>query len=379
MKIKLATLKENKPNDRIQKEGKFSALLQQEISFSRGRWSTKKKEQFFTELSVLLTSGIDLRISLELLFEENKKRKDENFYSEVYANVVKGTAFYQALQQTGKFTNYEIQTLKIGETTGNIGKVTNDLGEFCKKKNDQKRQLLSALTYPIIVIVTAMLVVFFMMNYVVPLFKDIFDQNNVQLPAITQLILNFSTFFSANFGKIGFLILLLIFVYYFLNKKLWFQRIFSNILIKIPLIGSFVKAVFILRFIQVMRLLSNSKVSITESLEMSHSLISFYPLKTAIAGINEKIIKGKRMSESFREYPIFDNRIITLLKVAEETNQTEFIFEKLYDQYSKELDYKSKQITNILNPILTLFIGAVVGIILIAMYLPMFKLSSVIN
>ena len=128
-----------------------------------------------------------------------------------------------------------------------------------------------------------------------------------------------------------------------------------------------------------MKLLANSKISITESLEMSRSLISFYPLKEAIKRINENVVKGAKLSASFREHAIFDTRIITLLKVAEETNQTEFIFEKLYEQYSKELDYKSKQFTNLLNPLLTILIGAIVGIVLIAMYLPMFKLSSVIG
>ena len=91
------------------------------------------------------------------------------------------------------------------------------------------------------------------------------------------------------------------------------------------------------------------------------------------------MVRGAKLSESFREHSIFDTRIITLLKVAEETNQTEFIFEKLYEQYSKELDYKSKQFANLLNPLLTILIGAIVGIVLIAMYLPMFKLSSVIG
>ena len=98
-----------------------------------------------------------------------------------------------------------------------------------------------------------------------------------------------------------------------------------------------------------------------------------------IKRINENVVKGAKLSASFREHAIFDTRIITLLKVAEETNQTEFIFEKLYEQYSKELDYKSKQFANLLNPLLTILIGAIVGIVLIAMYLPMFKLSSVIG
>ncbi|MFC6859194.1 type II secretion system F family protein [Zunongwangia atlantica] len=359
--------------------GKISNVLQQEISFSGGKWNTKKKEQFFTELSVLLISGIDLRQSLELLSEENKSKKESSFFKSVYVGVVNGIPFFETLKSTSKFSNYEIETLRVGEATGNLGVVTQDLGEFCKKKNDQRRQVVSALTYPVIVILTALVVVFFMMNYVVPLFKDIFEQNNVELPGITKFILGFSEFLQDNVYAIFIGFILIIGGYFILRKYDWYRRIMAYTMLKIPLIGDFMKAIYILRFIQVMKLLANSKISITESLEMSRSLISFYPLKEAIKRINENVVKGAKLSASFREHAIFDTRIITLLKVAEETNQTEFIFEKLYEQYSKELDYKSKQFANLLNPLLTILIGAIVGIVLIAMYLPMFKLSSVIG
>ncbi|WP_348688789.1 type II secretion system F family protein [Zunongwangia profunda] len=121
--------------------GKISNVLQQEISFSGGKWNTKKKEQFFTELSVLLISGIDLRQSLELLSEENKSKKESSFFKSVYVGVVNGIPFFETLKSTSKFSNYEIETLRVGEATGNLGVVTQDLGEFCKKKNDQRRYL----------------------------------------------------------------------------------------------------------------------------------------------------------------------------------------------------------------------------------------------
>ena len=327
----------------------------------------------------MLISGIDLRQSLELLSEENKSKKESSFFKSVYVGVVNGIPFFETLKSTSKFSNYEIETLRVGEATGNLGVVTQDLGEFCKKKNDQRRQVVSALTYPVIVILTALVVVFFMMNYVVPLFKDIFEQNNVELPGITKFILGFSEFLQDNVYAIFIGFILIIGGYFILRKYDWYRRIMAYTMLKIPLIGDFMKAIYILRFIQVMKLLANSKISITESLEMSRSLISFYPLKEAIKRINENVVKGAKLSASFREHAIFDTRIITLLKVAEETNQTEFIFEKLYEQYSKELDYKSKQFANLLNPLLTILIGAIVGIVLIAMYLPMFKLSSVIG
>ena len=178
VKIDNKTLK----NERKSGNG-FSDLLQQEISFNGGKWNTKKKEQFFTELSVLLMSGIDLRQSLELLSEENKTKKESSFFKAVYDDVVNGIPFYETLQSSKKFSDYEIETLRVGEATGNLGLVSKDLGEFCKKKNDQRRQITSALTYPVIVILTAFLVVFFIG------FLMVLDQISANLRMIPTTVL----------------------------------------------------------------------------------------------------------------------------------------------------------------------------------------------
>ena len=112
---------------------------------------------------------------------------------------------------------------------------------------------------------------------------------------------------------------------------------------------------------------------------MIREMVNFHPLQKSLHDIEADILQGERMSESFKKHQLFDKKMIALLKVAEETNQTEYVFKKLYNQYSKEVEYQSKTITNILNPILTLMVGFIVGVILIAMYLPMFRLSSVIG
>ncbi len=112
---------------------------------------------------------------------------------------------------------------------------------------------------------------------------------------------------------------------------------------------------------------------------MVRKMVDFYPLQNSLKQVEADILMGERMSFSFHKHKIFDKKIIALLKVAEETNQTEFIFQRLYDQYSKDVEYQSQTITNVLNPLLTLMVGFIVGVILIAMYLPMFKLSSVIG
>ena len=112
---------------------------------------------------------------------------------------------------------------------------------------------------------------------------------------------------------------------------------------------------------------------------MVRRMIRFYPLEKSLEAIESDLIRGEKLHKSFAKHTLFEKKMISLLKVAEETNQSEFIFNKLYDSYSVELKHKGQIMTNVFNFLLTLFVGIIVGVILVAMYLPMFKLSSVIG
>lgn len=361
------------------KEASLEHLLKKEIILFGKKFSNKKKEQFYSELGVLLKSGVNLKHSLEIIIESQGKEKDKELIEKLNSAILNGSSFADALKNDKSFSPYEFHAIKIGEQTGQLAFVANDLAEYYTRRNEQKRQIVSSLTYPVIVLFTAFLVVFFMLKYVVPMFEDIFEQNQVELPFLTKVIVKFSHLLEQN----GLIFILLtfaaIFGVRFFRKKLWFRKYGGNLLLKVPVLGNYVRKVYLTRFIHTMMLLTNSKIPVINGLGMVRKMVDFYPLQHSLKEIEEEILRGERMSSSFGKHKIFDKKIIALLKVAEETNQTEFIFQRLYDQYSKEVEYQSKAITNILNPLLTLMVGFIVGVILIAMYLPMFKLSSVIG
>ncbi len=361
------------------KEASYENILKKEIILFGRKFSNKKKEQFYSELGVLLKSGVNLKHSLEIIIESQGKDKDKELIENLNKAILQGSSFADALKNDENFTPYEFHAIKIGEQTGQLAFVTNDLAEYYTRRNEQKRQIVSSLTYPLIVLFTAFLVVFFMLKYVVPMFEDIFKQNQVELPFLTKVIVKFSHLLEQN-GLIFIISMLaVIFGIRFFRKKLWFRKYGGELLLNFPVVGNYIRKVYLTRFIHTMMLLTNSKIPVINGLSMVRKMVDFYPLQNSLKEIEEEILKGERMSTSFSKHKIFDKKIIALLKVAEETNQTEFIFQRLYDQYSKEVEYQSKAITNFLNPLLTLMVGFIVGIILIAMYLPMFKLSSVIG
>lgn len=364
---------------KVETQKSKTSFLNREISLFGNSFSNKSKEQFYSELSVLLNSGVNLKRALDLISEMQKKQKDKKLIDDISNQIVAGSSLSEALQKNKIFTPYEYQAVKIGEQTGQLNKITNDLREFFNRKTDLRRQLISSLSYPLIVLITACGVVFFMLRYVVPMFVDIFKQNRVELPWLTKIIVILSGFVVNNGWIVFISILLIIVLFNIVSKKDWYYRFIGSLQIRIPVLGNYIKKIYLIQFTQAMALLTNARIPVVSGIALVRDMIRFYPLEKTLVSVEKDIIQGKKLHESFAQHPFYDKKIIALLKVAEETNQTEYIFQKLYDQYSIEIKYQGQIISNVLNFLLTLFVGLIVGIILIAMYLPMFKLSSVIG
>lgn len=356
-----------------------TSILDKEVIVFKKPFSNKIKEDFYTELSVLLNAGINLKESLELIKNSQKNKKTLTILQTVIDSIVAGQSLSESIKEQKDFSDYEYYSLKIGEETGTSAKITEQLGEFFSRKNEQRKHLINALTYPCIILSTAVLVVIFMLQFVVPMFEDIFKQQNVELPTITVFVVNTSAFIK-DFGW-----LLLVFVVALvlsralLNKKHWYKKTKDLVISKIPFVGTFIKTVYLSQFTQAIALLTASKVPIVNSIKLVKQMIDFYPLTNALEKVEQQLLKGDSFSESLNEHKLFDAKMIALVKVAEETNQTEYMFERLNSQYNSKVQQRSKLLSTVMEPIIILFVGLFVGFILIAMYLPMFKLSSILG
>ncbi|MFY7669773.1 type II secretion system F family protein [Tenacibaculum sp. MEBiC06402] len=357
----------------------INELLKKDIVLFGSSFSNKKKEAFYTELYVLLQAGLELKDALDLIAKEQRKEKDKQLFESIITELISGKNFSEALKEQNSFSDYEFYSVQIGERTGTLHKVIEELSNFFKRKNEQRRTIIGALSYPLIILFTAILAVVFMMQFVVPMFADIFKQNKVELPWITSKIIGASNFFRDYYWV--FIVMILVF---FVGKiivkdKLWYKKISSSFLLKIPFVGEFFRKVKIAQFTQAISLLIGAKVPLLSGIQLTQKMITFYPLQNALIEIESDILLGKSLSESMSSHPIFDSKMSSLIKVAEETNQNQVIFERLTEQYNKEIEYKSKMLSSVLEPIIILFLGAVVATILIAMYIPMFNLSTVIG
>jgi len=349
--------------------------LSKEIQFGRGEFSSKKKEDLYSELGILIGSGLDIKSSFTVLIEESHK-KTRQFYDSVYDQLIKGVSLSNALQSTGKISMYEYHTIRIGEETGNLVVVLKQLNQHFTESIKQKRQLVNTFSYPTLVISTAVIVVLFMMNFIIPMFEELFKRFHGELPALTRGVIITSKFISKYLWGMVLFISITGFSLFYVRKTDSFRRITSSLILKIPGVRTIIKKMYLAKFCQTFSLLNSSRIPIVTSIQLIQKIIGFYPFEVALSQIEKELVNGKLLHESFREYTIFDGKLITLTKVGEEVNKLNEIYETLSRQYSEEVQHKVALLNTILEPILIIFIGLFVAVILIAMYLPMFQMSN---
>jgi len=353
-----------------------SNIWNKEITLLGKKLTDKKKEAFYSELFALLSSGVDIKSSLEIVVEEQKKQRDKEIYTDILNKVLLGATLSEAIRSCKEFVPYEYHSIRIGEESGRLNDVLHELSAYYNKRLKQRKQITGALTYPILVLITAIGAVIFMMNFIIPMFMGVFQRFGGELPGITRFIVKVSEIFSNHIGFFMLLGVCMFMIYLFVRKKSWYRRIFSPILIKFPIVGNMVNKIYLVRFCHSMALLIGSKTPLIKAVQLVREMIGFFPYQRDLKQIEEDLLQGGLLHESMSRSSIFDRRVISLVKVGEEINQLDDIFEKLYKQYNEELEHRIGMLSNLLEPVMILFVGILVAIILIAMYLPLFQMST---
>ena len=365
-------------NDQDNKEsGKdLSALFNTQITFSKKKFSDEKKEEFYSEIGMLLSSGLDIRTIFHLMKEEKKDDKHFKFYNSIYDDLVEGYYLSEALKRTNYITPHEYYSVKIGEESGQLNSVLKDLNDYFTRRIKQKRQLISTFSYPVMIIVTAIVVITFMLNYIVPMFEDVFKRFSGELPAITRYILAASQFFKSYILLFLSVVLVISGFMYAVRKTDRFRHLTSSLVLRIPMFGALINKIYLARFCQSMSLMSSARIPLITALELMEKIIGFYPFEKAMIMLEDDLMNGKTLHQSMQKFSFFDMKLISLTKVGEEVNRLADIYSKLSQQYSEEVQHRIGVLNSMMEPILIIIIGLFVAVILISMYLPMFQMGN---
>ncbi|TWI85737.1 type IV pilus assembly protein PilC [Lacibacter cauensis] len=357
----------------------FWSFLSRDISFTRTAITDKVKENFYLELSALMEAGVDINNSMVIIINEIKDKKIKKVLEELHANIIAGATLSQAMRKERSFTSYEFFSIQIGEETGRLIDIFKQLSLFFESKVKQRRQVLNAISYPIFILFVSFCAIFFMVNYVVPLFADIFKRFGSDLPTLTKAVLKFSILFK----KFAYVILLIvvfsILFYYNQRNKNWYRRMSSAFLIRLPVIGRLLQKIYLTRFAHTMSLLLSSDIPMLQALELTRKMISFYPIETSLQVIEQSVLVGDSLNKSMELHSVFPRKMISMIKVGEEVNQLSLFFDKIALQFSREVDHLSSLLGKLIEPVVIIILGVITGVILIALYLPLFKFGQTLQ
>ena len=336
------------------------------------------KSDFFSQMNILLDAGLDLSGTFGILLEECRE-DDRAMLEQVYDDVLTGCSLSDALKRTGRFAAMDCGVVGVGEISGKLPHTMSFLSEYYAGRDRHSRMIRSSLSYPLMILGFAVLVLVFMMVVVVPVFGDIYSRMGSELPAITRHMMALSAGTPVILAVLTALTIVsaLLLVKYRDSEKFTVFR--SRLLMKTPVVGKLVRTDAQYTFCRLMSLLTVSGVTMMESLDLAGNSMSLVPYREAFRRVKDSVKEGGTLAGAMAEFKeLFDARILSIIRVGEESNRLPEMFEKTADICSTRLESCFKKIQTWLEPVMIVFVGIIVALVLVSMYLPMFKMGTTI-
>ena len=341
-----------------------------------------KSLQFFSrQFATLIEAGVSVVSSLAILQEQTMNKNLAKVIGEVRADVESGMILSRAMgEHPNVFGRLYVAMIEAGETSGTLDLVLDRLAVQIEKATQIKRRVKGAMIYPIVVLCFAFLVLTGMLLFLVPVFSKIFQQLNGQLPMLTQEVVNASNLLR-NYWYIIFP-LLGGSIYGLLRWKKTEQgrRVWDRLKLRIPMkIGDVCLKIAMARFSRTLATLVGSGVDVVKALEITGNTSGNWVIEQALLDVRTKVQEGIPIAQPLIENPVFPPMVSQMIKIGEETGELEKMLSKIADFYEDEVDTAINALTSIIEPLMMIGVGCMVGIIVISMYLPMFKMLKLVG
>ena len=338
--------------------------------------------QVFTrQFATLIEAGVSVVSSLAILQEQTMNKNLAKVIGEVRADVESGMILSRAMgEHPNVFGRLYVAMIEAGETSGTLDLVLDRLAVQIEKATQIKRRVKGAMIYPIVVLCFAFLVLTGMLLFLVPVFSKIFQQLNGQLPMLTQEVVNASNLLR-NYWYIIFP-LLGGSIYGLLRWKKTEQgrRVWDRLKLRIPMkIGDVCLKIAMARFSRTLATLVGSGVDVVKALEITGNTSGNWVIEQALLDVRTKVQEGIPIAQPLIENPVFPPMVSQMIKIGEETGELEKMLSKIADFYEDEVDTAINALTSIIEPLMMIGVGCMVGIIVISMYLPMFKMLKLVG
>ena len=335
---------------------------------------------FTRQFATMIDAGLPLVQCLEILASQQENKVFKKALTEIRQSVEGGLTFAAALKQHPKvFTSLYANMVEAGEAGGILDTILNRLAQYMEKAMSLKKKVKSAMIYPSTIVSVAMVVVIFLLIYVIPTFKSMFEGFGATLPLPTQIVLEMSRIVRQNFlvgigAIVGGIVAL----------KWWYgtpggKWTIDSLLLKAPVFGILIRKVSVAKFTRTLGTLISSGVAILDGLEITARTAGNKVVEAAIMKTRASISEGKTIAEPLKDSGVFPPMVVQMIAVGEQTGALDDMLGKIADFYDEEVDTAVGNLTSLLEPMLMVFLGVIIGGVVIAMYLPIFKLVSVVG
>lgn len=346
-------------------EGMFGVPLADKLFFTRN-------------LEVMIKAGVSLPRAFSVLSKQTKSKKFKKALSSIGDRIVKGESISDCLgAHPSIFSNLYTETMKIGEETGKLEDALHILSIQMEREHKIKSDIVSAMIYPVVVLVMATFIGVFMFLFAVPKLKESFVEMDVKLPFTTKAMFAFVDFLIIQWPFAVFLILVLILALFLFIKSKKTTKAKSVIFLKIPVIRKITKVANSALTLRTLSSLLSAGVPIVKSLRIASGALKNYYFKESLIKAAGSVEKGGKLSESLKEYEeIYSPVVMQMMEVGEETGETPQVLGKLAEFYEEEVAISTKKLSSVIEPFLILVIGGIVGFFAISMMQPMFSMMG---
>mgnify|MGYP003588295187 CR=1 FL=1 len=331
----------------------------------------KDKSIFFRQLSTMISAGIPIASAIEILSEQTSSKRLKKIIKNLYTRVSSGGTLGRALEEYPKtFDSLTVSLVRSGEESGTLDDSLSKLADFLEEQDALRKKIVSALTYPGVVMSIALIVLGIMVAVVIPQFQRAFSNLNVKMPMITQKTFEFGTWARKNWYTIPLAFFIIFLLAHFLRKVKSLKIYIDSAMLKLPIFGDIVFKAALSRSFRTMSSLLRSGVPVLTALEMAGNVSANEKLRLSFVQMRDAAAMGGAMNTVMREKKLFPPMIIHMIAVGEETGRTDDMMEKVADWYESELSEKIKRLSSVLEPVMIVFVGVIVAFMVLAIFLP---------
>jgi len=351
------------------------------LPFLKPRIKTKDLVIFTRQFATMIDAGLPLVQCLQILGDQQPNRTFKEIIREVRTDIEQGSTFADALAKHPKpFDALYCNLVAAGEIGGILDTILNRLAVYLEKADALARKVKGAMVYPATVLVVAIGVVILLLTKVIPTFEKMFEDFGGALPGPTQVVVNISHWVQEWIGPALVVLAILIFAFRTARQRSRrFRRQTDALFLKAPVFGPLLRKVAVARFTRTMGTMISSGVPILDALDIVARTAGNVIIEEALYDVKAAISEGKTIAEPLAESDVFPGMVVQMIAVGEETGAMETMLGKIADFYDDEVDTAVEALTSLLEPLMMVFLGGTVGSLLIAMYLPIFKIAETIG